>query len=476
MKLKSIYETSMVGARISPIAKEQRIPAATKNLCCAVTVNKSDVAQKIKGFGCALTESAQFVLSKLSPQNRERAIDLCFGQNPLEANCYSFARTHLNSCDFSVENWNCVPQKDESLESFSFAEAEKRVMPLLSSALERNPQIQFMLSPWSPPAWMKTNNDMNHGGQLKPEYRKTWAEYFVRYIKELAKRGVNVKYVSIQNEVEAAQTWDSCKWKPEEEAEFAVKFLRPEFEKAGLGEIKILMHDHNRDSLYERFSQAMKFPGAADAIDGAAFHWYSGDQYENLRKCFLEFPKKEFVFSEGSIEGGSHPGKWYCGERYAHNIINDLNNGCTTWIDWNMVLDLQGGPNHAGNFCDAAILADTEKDELCVQNSYDYIGHFSRFIKPGAERLGFKMLSYHEPSTVDGVVGNMVEFTSFKNSDGTIALVVLNRLDVDAPFSVEFIEGEYKKMKQDYSKPVSTMKSGEAFLCPARSIQTYIFE
>ena len=309
MKLKSIYETSMAGAKISLVEKTQRIPAPTKNLCCALVVNKSDVAQKIKGFGCALTESAQHVLSKLSPQNRERAIDLCFGQNPLESNCYSLARTHLNSCDFSLENWNCVPQKDESLESFSFAEAEKRVMPLLSSALKRNDKIQFMLSPWSPPAWMKTNNDMNNGGKLKAEYRKTWAKYFARYIKELSARGVSVKYVSIQNEVEAAQTWDSCEWEPEEEAEFAVKFLRPEFERAGLGEIKILMHDHNRDSLYERFSRAMKFPGAANAIDGAAYHWYSGDQYENVRKCFLEFPEKELFFSEGSIEGGSHPGK-----------------------------------------------------------------------------------------------------------------------------------------------------------------------
>jgi glucosylceramidase len=279
---------------------------------------------------------------------------------------------------------------------------------------------------------MKDNGEMNHGGKLLKRYYPLWAKYLVRFIAELKRRGIDTWAVSVQNEPEAAQTWDSCLWTAAEEAEFAVNHLGPALEKfsgnAG-NRAKILVWDHNRDRLWERFSQSMSFAGADTFIDGAAYHWYSGDQYDAVAKVSREYPQKMLLFTEGCVEGGSRNGAWFSGERYAHNIINDLNNGCTGWIDWNIALDMQGGPNHVGNLCDAPVLVDAANNALNYQSSYYYIGHFSRFIRPGAQRLGFSLDSYMTPATIDGRLGNMAEFCAFKNSDGSLALVVLNRTE-----------------------------------------------
>jgi glucosylceramidase len=299
--------------------------------------------------------------------------------------------------------------------------------------------LRRLVSPWSPPAWTKDNNEMNHGGKLLEKYHPLWAAYFMRFIEELKKRGIDTWAVSIQNEPAAKQTWDSCLWSAAEEGEFAVRHLGPALEKyRGIaGErVKIFVWDHNRDILWERFSQSMAVANADKYIDGAAFHWYSGDQYENVEKVSKAYPGKALVFTEGCVEGGPRPGAWFPGERYAHNIINDLNSGCTAWIDWNIALDMQGGPNHVGNFCDAPILVDTKTGELCYESSYYYIGHFSRFIRPGARRIALNVSPYMVPSAVDGRMGNMMEFCAFKNSDGSRVLVAMNRTEADMVYEL----------------------------------------
>ena len=341
---------------------------------------------------------------------------------------------------------------------------DKYITPIVKEA-QKNTKNYFnlLISPWSPPAWMKDNGEMNHGGKLLKNYYPLWAKYFVRFIAELKKRDINTWAVTVQNEPEAKQVWDSCLYTAQEEAEFAVKHLGPELEKYknenSLKEkIKIFVWDHNRDFLWERFSASMAFEGADKYIDGAAFHWYSGDQYENIEKVSKAWPDKSIVFTEGCIEGGARPGAWFPGERYAHNIINDLNHGCTAWIDWNIALDMEGGPNHVGNFCDAPVLVDTKKGEVLYQSSFYYIGHFSRFIKPKAKRIEFKIDSYRTPATVDGMMGEMMECCAFKNTDGTITFVVMNRTEADMVFDLN-IENDTKTIK-----------------CPPRGIQTIIIE
>jgi glucosylceramidase len=339
---------------------------------------------------------------------------------------------------------------------------DKYVTPLLKAAagkaLEGGTPLGLMVSPWSPPVWMKDNHDMNHGGKLLPRYWDAWARYFARFLEELKARNLSVWAVSVQNEPEAAQAWDSCLWTAKEEGDFVAKCLGPTLERAGLGGVKILVWDHNRDVLLKRFEKSMMSRNAKKYISGAAFHWYSGDQYGNVAEIAKRFPDKLLVFSEGCVEGGPRPGAWFPGERYAHNVINDLNSGCHAWIDWNVALDAKGGPNHANNFCDAPILVDPETGEIRYQSSYYYLGHFSRFIRPGSRRLGFDVESYMTPATVDGRMGNQIEFTAFQNADGKIIFVLCNRTEADALYRLRL--------------------GGESLLlyCPPRGIQTLEIE
>jgi glucosylceramidase len=463
MNIKSIVETAKnpdgstgTGERLSVIKPEDRLQESRNHLACTIRIDRERGFQRIEGFGGALTESAGFALSRLPPDKRQEVLAAYFSP---DKHGYTLARTHLNSCDFSLRNWACVEQPDESLASFSMTQSDLYITPLIRDAnacLGRDGGLKLMVTPWSPPGWMKDNGEMNHGGKLFKRYYPLWAKYIVRYLSELKKRGIAVWAVSVQNEPAAAQTWDSCIFSAVEEAEFAAAHLGPALEEfAGTADrVKILVWDHNRDMLWERFSESMSQPGADKYIDGAAYHWYSGDQYEAVAQVSQAYPGKVLLFTEGSIEGGPRPGAWFSGERYAHNIINDLNHGCTGWIDWNIALDLQGGPNHVGNCCDAPVLVDTENGVFNYQSSYYYIGHFSRFIRPQAQRLAFTVDSYMTPATVDGRLGNMAEFCAFKNTDGSLALVVLNRTEADLVY--ELCIGSEKVIVR----------------CPPRGIQT----
>lgn len=458
MNIVQIIETAKdMDRRLTPIPAAERQVTAPKQLSCIINVDTEQTYQTIIGFGGALTESSGYVLSFLPAEQRAEVLRAYF--DPSEGLGYSFARTHLNSCDFSLGNWACVESPDESLASFSMAMAERYQIPLLQDAFRfANGQLSLLLSPWSPPAWMKDNNDMNHGGKLLKHYYPLWASYFVRYIDELAKRNIPVWAVSIQNEPEATQVWDSCLWTAREEAEFAVEYLGPALEKAGYGNIKILVWDHNRDRLWERASESYAYSGAEKYIAGAAYHWYSGDQYDAVRRVAESYPDKLLVFSEGCVEGGARPGAWFTGERYAHNIINDVNNGCQVWIDWNIALDLSGGPNHVGNLCDAPVLVDTERGQAYYQSSFYYIGHFSRYIRPGAQRLGLRMDSWMVPAAVDGRMGNTMEACAARNTDGTMSLVVNNRTEADMVYQLNLA-----------SKP-----EAYTMVCPPRGIQTIV--
>ncbi len=463
MEISELFETAKdTDKRIASINPNGRMKE-TKGPCATINIHPQKTAQTFKGFGGAATESAGYVLSFLDEKKQQELVNLYYGNKG--GNQYSFVRTHMNSCDFSLGNWACVPEKDETLESFSMERTDKYITPLLkkiySGLSEQGKNCGTMVSTWSPPAWMKDNNNMNFGGHLLPEYKELWAKYFVKFFDELKRRGAQIDYVSIQNEPAATQTWDSCLWTAEEEGEFATAHLGPLLEKNGYGKTKILVWDHNRDFAWERFSASMKAKDADKYIAGIAYHWYTGDQFKNIKKIAKYFPSKEIVFSEGCVEGGARNGKWFTGERYAHNIINDLNSGCSLWFDWNLFLDIEGGPNHAGNNCDAPILINTKTGEYTFQSSYYYIGHFSRFIKPCATRIENSLLPCAVSSASDGQMGNTVECTSFKNPDGKIALVICNRNEEAVSYKLEY-----------NSQQVSNIP----LFCPAHAIQTILID
>ena len=462
MKIEKLYETAKDTAeRVWELSPDERTYAGNGWIPTSLSLNPNETFQKFYGFGGALTESSGYVLSHLPSQVRKQAIEAYY--NPKTGNGYRFARIHMNSCDFSLDNWACVPEKDESLQSFSMDRTDKYISPLAMDvqkvAKSEGSNVQFLLSPWSPPSWMKDNGDMNHGGHLLLRYKELWAQYFVKFIQNMAERDIKISFVTIQNEPAAVQTWDSCEWSATEEGEFAAKYLGPALEKAGLGDVKIYIWDHNRDIALERLEESLKVPGTEKYVAGLAFHWYSGDQYENIKAISEKYPNIDLIFSEGCVEGGPRDGAWFTGERYAHNIINDLKSGVTKWIDWNIVLDIKGGPNHVGNYCDAPILADESDGSLHFQSSYYYIGHFSRFIKPGAVRVKAEITSAMTPATRSGHLNDEAETVAFKNPDGTIALILTNCTEADLIF-------EFKQEGCD-----STL-----LRCPPRAIQTWILK
>jgi glucosylceramidase len=404
--------------RQPPVVWESRVEASLP----AVVIDTSQRFQTIEGFGGAFTEAAATVLNRLSPENRQRVLQAYFDW--VNGNGYTLCRTHINSCDFALGNYaySEVPG-DMELKHFSIERDRRALLPMIHAAQKTaGTKLKILASPWSPPAWMKTNGEMNHGGALKPECRDAWAQYFARYIREYEREGVPIWAVTVQNEPAAKQVWDSCLYSAEEERDFVRDHLGPTLERAGLGHVKILIWDHNRDLLFDRVKPAFEDKAASRYIWGAAFHWYGPDCFENVQRVHDAWPDKKLLFTEGCQEGGPHIGSWDVGERYARSVINDLNRWTVGWIDWNMLLDETGGPNHVGNLCSAPILADTKNDRLIFQSSYYYLGHFSRFIKPGAVRV----------SCVSDL-----ESTAFMNPDGKVAVIVLNRMDKARKFRLQ---------------------------------------
>ncbi|MDF2943063.1 MAG: glucosylceramidase [Herbinix sp.] len=384
--------------------------------------------QTFLGFGGAITEASGYAYSKLSKENQEKVLDYYFGE---DGNRYHMIRSHIDSCDFSLGVYSAMTDpEDLEMKSFTLQRDEEYILPLIIAAQNKSGEpFDLMLTPWSPPAFMKTNEEKINGGKIKPEYRQFWAEYICRYIKEYEKRGLKVNRLTVQNEPAAVQTWDSCIFTAAEEKEFLRDYLYPTLVKNGLSHIKINIWDHNKERMYERAS-AIIDQETISMIDGVAFHWYSGDHFEAINITSEAFPGKELIFTEGCVEYSRFgTNQLHNAQMYAHDIIGNLNGGMTGSIDWNILLDEKGGPNHVGNYCDAPIMIDTQADTFEVKLSFDYIGHFSRYIKKGAKRIALS--KYTEK----------LEMTAFKNQDGSIALVVLNREEKDMPVVIR-INGE----------------------------------
>ncbi|TGY42311.1 glucosylceramidase [Clostridium sartagoforme] len=348
-----------------------------------ISVDTREKFQKILGFGGAITESSAYVLEKYKDKNK--ILKDYFDEK--DGLGYNFTRVHINSCDFSLDNYSYVDENDESLNSFSLDNAEKYVLPILREVKDiRNEDLSILASPWSPPKYMKTNDDMNNGGKIKDNYKELWAKYYVRYIEEMEKKGFNIWGVTVQNEPAAIQVWDSCEYTAEEERDFIKYFLGPEFEKSNLNDKKIIIWDHNRDLVYDRAKVVLDDKEANQYVWGTGIHWYVSEEFENSSKVHNDYPDKHLIFTEGCQEGGVHIGSWKTGERYGRNIIGDLNNYVEAWIDWNIVLDETGGPNHVGNLCDSPIIIENNSNVI-YNSSFYYIAHFSKFIKKDSIRV-----------------------------------------------------------------------------------------
>lgn len=401
-----------------------------------IKIDESKKYQRFIGVGGAFTEAASTTLDRMSKDKKAEAIEAYF--HPEKGIGYSFCRTHINSCDFSLGNYAYTETAgDVELKDFTIERDKTSLIPLIKEAYKLNPNMKLFASPWSPPAWMKTNEKMNNGGSLKDEYKEVWAKYFARYIKEYKKEGIDIWAVSIQNEPMAETSWDNCIYTSEQERDF-VKILGPTLKEEGLENVKIIVWDHNKDIMKERVDTILSDEEASKWVWAVGFHWYGdGDDKSILENEVLDYTHdaygKELVFTEGcnphwNTGKTSLVGEWWTGEKYGKHMISDLNHWTTAWTDWNIVLDETGGPNHVNNSCDAPIIADTVNNVLNYNSSYYYIGHISKYIKNGYERI-------------DHTLSNDEIFATVWTGENKIIAVLMNENEEEKSYEID-LDGE----------------------------------
>lgn len=400
-----------------------------------VFVDPTKQFQEYFGIGAALTDASAETFYKLPKDKQQELLKAYFDKNTGIG--YTVARTNINSCDFSSDNYTYVDSGDVALTSFNVKHDEKFKMPFIKEAMAAaGGSLNLFASPWSPPSWMKTNHDMLHGGKLDPTFYDSWAMYYTKFIKAYEKAGIPVWGISVQNEPMATQRWESCVYSAEEERDFLKKHLGPTMEKEGLKEKKIIVWDHNRDLMYQRAQTYFDDPEAAKYAWGIGFHWYEdwsgGTQmFENVKRVNEAYPDKKIFFTEGCAESFD-PKRFYAwslGEEYGKSMITDFNNGMVGFTDWNILLDELGGPNHAKNFCFAPVHGDVKTGQLIYTNAYYYIGHFSKFIKPGARRV------------TAAASRSQLLTTAFLNPDGKMVVIVMNQGNAPTPYYI-WIKGK----------------------------------
>lgn len=396
----------------------------------AIFVEPQKKFQKLVGIGGAITDASAEVFAKLSKEKQQEFLNAYYNKD--KGIGYSLLRTSIHSSDFGSESFTYVKEGDKELKTFSIDHDKEFRIPLIKKATQAaGGKLVTYVSPWSPPAFMKSNKSMLKGGSLLPEYHQAWANYYAKFIKAYEKEGMPIWGLTIQNEPMAVQTWESCVYTAEQERDFLKNYLGPTLKKEGLGDKKIIVWDHNRDLIVQRANTIFNDPEASKYAWGIGFHWYenwSGGEpmFNNIAKVNESYPDKKLVFTEGCNEkfDAQKYQFWPNAERYGKSMINDFNNGTVAWTDWNILLDENGGPNHVGNFCFAPIHADTKTGELIYTPSYYYIGHFSKFIHQDAQRVATASSR-----------SNLIS-TSFQNTDGSMVTVVMNETNNEVTYAL----------------------------------------
>ncbi len=365
------------------------------------------------GFGGAFTDAACSIFEKLNEEQKTKVLDAYFSKDGLN---YNLGRLTIGSCDFATADYDYAFKPDCS--DFSLDYDKKHILPFVLKALQKN-DITFMASPWSPPKMFKTTNEKCRGGYLKENSYDDYAKYLTLYLKHMKQAGIEISLLSIQNEPEAVQSWESCIYTPQNEMKLGKKIYE-NIQKEKLN-TKLLFWDHNRDVIVERVQGYYEDDKADEIIYGFAYHWYEGYCSNNLKKVHDMHPSKHLIFTEGCIEllglnpqdPSSASGTMKNALRYAKNYILDSLNYTEGFIDWNLLLDQKGGPNHVGNYCEALIMFDTKTKELHFNPSYYIVKHFAHFVEKGAKRIDVKNQSE-------------LLVTSYKNPNGQIIVVIAN--------------------------------------------------
>ncbi|MBR4378542.1 MAG: glucosylceramidase [Bacilli bacterium] len=395
--------------------KEIDSPFCNERADTIIKVNANIKYQRHLGFGGALTDAACISFNYLSPENKEKYLKLYFSKEGLN---YNLLRYPLGSCDFSTHNYYYL--NNEDIKTLNI-ECDKNRILMYKEIIRYQKDIIVFAVPWSPPAFMKTNGEMNHGGKLKEEYYPLYAEMLVKATNFLREQGLNIQVLNVQNEPLATQVWDSCIYTGQEEAKLISDYLIPNIKKYSKSRVFLGLFDHNRDVLISRMNDTFsKGNLKPEQIDYLCFHWYSQKDFEQLDYIHEHYPNFHLVMTEGCVElllDKNHPvGDFSHAEKYIHQIINDLNHYTEGYIDWNLSLNMNGGPNHVGNYCEAPIMID-EKGDMKINYSYYAIAHFAKFISPGDCRI--KCSSNNSD----------IEVVSYQNSQENLTIITYNKSD-----------------------------------------------
>ncbi|MFY0644338.1 MAG: glycoside hydrolase family 30 protein [Bacteroidia bacterium] len=446
----TVFQTSASGDQLSEKTRFNSADSAS-----TIMIKPEQKFQTILGFGGSFTESTAYLLNGLSTEKRREVIDAYFGDDGAR---YSLTRTHMNSCDFSLSQYSYAPVEGDSLlEHFSIKEDLDDIIPMIKDAmLSSSEGFKIISSPWTAPPWMKDNNDYV-GGKLLPDYYPIWALFFSKYLEAYQNEGIDVWGFTVENEPHGnGNNWESMLYSPKEMTDFVRDHLGPRLEQDGYGDKIVLGYDQNRAGLKEWVDEMYKDEASSKYFDGVAIHWYESTYEvfpEALQYAHEKAPNKYIIETEGCVDSEVpkwKDDKWYWSKkatdwgwdwaseedkylhpkyapvnRYARDIIGCLNNWVDGWIDWNMVLDKQGGPNWFENWCVAPVLVDLESDEVYYTPIYYVMAHFSKFIRPGAVRIGLECSD------------DELQATAAQNKDGSIAVIVFNQGNEARTFNLE---------------------------------------
>ncbi|WP_089153070.1 glycoside hydrolase family 30 protein [Algoriphagus marinus] len=427
-----------------------------------IEIHPSKDFQTITGFGGSFTESSAYVLSQLSPEKRREIIEAYFGDSGAK---YSLTRTHINSCDFSLSQYSYAPVPgDIHLENFSIDKDREILIPLIKDAMTISSDgFKLISSPWTAPPWMKDNQDWI-GGKLLKEYYPTWALFFLKYLASYQAEGIPIWGITVENEPHGnGNNWESMHYSPEEMTEFVQQHLGPTLENNGHQAVKIFGYDQNRAGLKDWVDVMFATKESSKYFAGTAIHWYESTYEvfpEALNYAHAIAPDKYLIQTEACVDAEVPKWKddaWYWSKeatdwgwdwapedqkflhpkyvptyRYARDMIGCLNNWVDGWIDWNIVLDRQGGPNWFKNWCVAPVIVDPALDEVYYTPIYYTLVHFSKYIRPGAKVIGVEKQD------------DTLLVTAAKNPDQSIAVVILNQDMEKKVFELKL--GEEKQM------------------------------
>ena len=408
-----------------------------------IKINDKIKYQKILGFGGAFTEAAAYNFDKLPKLKQDEVINLYFGEDSIG---YTLGRIHINSCDFSLKSYTfdeCDGDYDLMCFDTEVTHDNAIMIPFMIKAgiavadkSNNEDKLRLLSSPWSPPSWMK-KPDKNTGNQSMlgsaeptcllddPKVHLAWANYISKFIDAYKKKGVSIWALTPQNEPEFAAPWEACSYNASAELDFINNYLGPTI-RQNHPEVLLLAFDHNKDHLFH-WAKTMvdgtkKDKTGKDYVDGMAFHWYAGENdrmldgtygYDALNLTHHYAKDKILLATEGCSCPGVNINDWLRAERLSHDIIFDLLNYAQGWIDWNLLVDSNGGPNHVDNMCDAPIVLSSDYSTFHIQPKFYYMGHISKYIVPDSVRIDSSIVGNYNFIDTDPNIRSGVEVGVF---------------------------------------------------------------